>query len=196
MLSPPRKRLLYGSMIVAFLLGAAMFCGFSFVNTVRPAGIVIHHSAIPPWRDGRAIDAELIDEIHSKRGYSAFYWGRFYHIGYHYVILPDGSVQQGRPEHCRGAHTLGYNSYIGICLIGDFSTEDNPTGERGPKEPTESQIRALVDLTTRLSARYGIPIDHVIQHRDVNPNTKCPGDRFPFGQFMEQLRERRGIGAH
>src|SRR5437016_681095 len=121
-----RKRLVYALALGLLIASILAFSVPSFVNTIGPGGIIIHHSAVPPFPDGRPIDAKLIDEIHRERGYNAFYWGRFYHIGYHYVILPDGTVQQGRPEHCRGAHAQGYNSYIGICLVGDFSSKDNP----------------------------------------------------------------------
>jgi hypothetical protein len=84
------------------------------------------HSAVPPPPNGRPVDARLLDEIHRARGYGAFYWGRFYHIGYHYVILPDGTIEHGRPERCLGSHARGYNSYIGVCLVGDFSSRSNP----------------------------------------------------------------------
>lgn len=188
MLLPLRKRLPYAVAIGFLIIGVVVFCGPSLVNTVRPAGIIIHHSAIRPFPDGRPIDAKLIDEIHRERGYSAFYWGRFYHIGYHYLILPDGTVQQGRPEHCKGAHTQGYNSYIGICLVGDFSSMDNPNGERGLTEPTEAQMRALTELCRNLRQKYQIPIQSVVRHSDVNPNTECPGDRFPFEAFAKALQ--------
>jgi hypothetical protein len=184
------SRLTLATALTSLLLVAAAGVGVvSYRNTITPSGIVIHHSALPPLLNGVSPNARLIDEIHRRRGFNIFYWGRFYHIGYHYIILPDGTVQQGRPEHCQGAHTVGYNSYIGICLIGNFSTGDNPNGERGPLEPTAAQMRALIDLTARLRARYAIPLDNVIRHHDVNPDTECPGDRFPFAQFVEQLRE-------
>src|ERR1051325_6658630 len=75
-------------------------------------------------------------------------------------------------------------------LLLTAGTGDNPNGERGPQAPTAAQMRALLNLTTQLRSRYAIPLDHVIQHRDVNPQTQCPGDRFPFNQFIEQLREK------
>src|SRR5207248_6415686 len=83
---------------VLFSLGG-LFLGVSYSNTIRPAGIIIHHSAIPSLVGGPPIDEAIIDEIHRRRGFRVFYWGRFYHVGYHYIILPDAPVQQGRPEH-------------------------------------------------------------------------------------------------
>lgn len=177
---------------VLLLLGLAGIAGISYRNTITPAGIIIHHSAVPPPPppfEGRPLDLNLLDEIHRQRGYQVFYWGRFYHVGYHYVILPDGTVQTGRPEHCQGAHATGYSSYLGICLIGDFSSTDNPRGARGPQTPTAAQMDALVALTTELRKRYGIPLERVMLHHEVNPNTQCPGDRFPSGTFIEQLRD-------
>lgn len=168
---------------------AGLFVGASVNNSIRPAGIIIHHAAIPQVPGGRPIDAKMIEEIHLKRGYRAFYWGRFYHIGYHYIILPDGTVQQGRPEHCQGAHAQGYNSYIGICLVGDFSTADNPDGERGLTEPTEAQMHALTELCRTLRQKYQIPMQAVIRHSDVNHNTECPGNRFPFEALLKTLQQ-------
>lgn len=178
----------------AQVLGLLLFSGLiavvviSYLNTITPSGIILHHSAVPVPADGTTPDVSSLDEIHRRRGYGVFYWGRVYHVGYHYIILPDGTVQTGRPEHCRGAHATGYNSYIGVCLIGNYSTEDNPTGAHGPREPTAAQMRALVELTSQLRARYGIAFDQVVRHHDVNPSTECPGDRFPFSQFIDRLR--------
>jgi N-acetylmuramoyl-L-alanine amidase len=188
MLSQLRKRFFHAISVGLLIMGVLAFCGLSLINTIRPAGIIIHHSAIPPRPDGRPIDASVIDEIHKKRGYTAFYWGRFYHIGYHYIILPDGTVQHGRPEHCRGAHAQGYNSYIGICLVGDFSSKDNPNGERGPTEPSEAQMQSLAGLSRNLREKYQIPLTSVLRHNDVNPNTECPGDRFPIETLLKMMQ--------
>ena len=173
---------------IACLALAGLFVGASIRNSSRPAGIMIHHAAIPPRPDGRPIDAKLIDEIHRKRGYSTFYWGRFYHIGYHYLILPDGTVEQGRPEHCKGAHAQGNNSDIGICLVGNFSSKDNPNGERGLTAPTEAQMRSLTELCRNLRQKYQISTQSVLRHSDINANTECPGDRFPFETFIKSIR--------
>lgn len=159
----------------------------TYSNTITPAGIIIHHSAVPLSYAGGTLDAAALDEIHRLRGFGISYWGHTYHIGYHYVILPDGTVQQGRPERCEGAHARGYNSYIGICLIGGFEKEGNPGGELGPREPTPEQLRALIELCRRLQERHRIPAKNVLGHRDVNPETECPGDQFQLTQLSEQL---------
>ena len=51
-----------------------------------------------------AINAARLEEIHKKRGFGIEFEGKKYHIAYHYVILPDGTIEKGRPDHCEGAH--------------------------------------------------------------------------------------------
>jgi N-acetylmuramoyl-L-alanine amidase len=173
--------------IVVFLLAGVILSGISYRNSITPEGIIVHHAALPVKLQGHAVDAETIDRLHEQRGYGAFYWGRVYHVGYHFIILPDGTIQQGRPEHCRGSHAAGYDSFLGICLIGNFSANSNPDGDRGLKEPTEAQIQALTALVKRLRTSYHIPLDRIRRHSDVNPHTECPGDRFSLQQLMDRF---------
>jgi N-acetyl-anhydromuramyl-L-alanine amidase AmpD len=147
-----------------------------------PEGILIHHSATPFRLKGRIVDAKKIDEMHRQRGFSIICGDKTYHIGYHYVILPDGRIQPGRPENCHGAHSGSsyYNSrYLGICLIGDFDSHGRWNGRRSAKEPTPAQIQSLVKLCAKLMQKYNIPLQNVRRHRDVS-QTYCPGDRFPY----------------
>lgn len=183
-----RRHQIAAAVTCLLLLTLVGVAAASYRNTIEPSGIIIHHSAVPILPDGSPPDVRVLDEIHRRRGYGIFYWGRFYHIGYHYVILPDGTIQAGRPERCRGAHATGYNSYIGICLVGNFGNDDSLSRGQGPREPTAAQMNALVELTRSLRQRYGISLDRVIQHHDVNPDTHCPGERFPFLQFIDRLR--------
>jgi N-acetylmuramoyl-L-alanine amidase len=164
-------------------------------NTITPQGIVIHHSSllptvIPlgPHASGRApADPDAWDEFHRIRGFSVFYWGHFYHLGYHYMILPDGTVKSGRPEHCVGAHAKGFNTYLGIVLIGDFSSKSNPNGAKALARPTAEQMRALISLSQRLRDRYSIPMSRIVRHHDI-ARTQCPGDRFPYDEFLKQIQ--------
>lgn len=181
--------LLYAVPVCLLLLLAGSLLLASYLNTITPDGIVIHHSAVPTPPDGRPVDAALLDEIHRRSGFGVLCGGRFYHVGYHYIILGDGTVQAGRPERCRGAHAKGYNSYVGICLVGNFSNGGGTPDRYGPREPTREQMRALAELTTRLRERHQIPLGRVVRHRDLNPDTQCPGERFPFPQLLEMLQQ-------
>jgi len=146
-----------------------------------PQGIVIHHSATDT-DVGLGVDAAFVDRVHETRGWGLRYGQRVYHIGYHYVILPDGTVQAGRPEWMPGAHTTSYNHYLGICLIGDF-------GDRGAQtqHPTEAQLDALVNLTVKQMRRHDIPLSHLYRHCDLGA-TECPGAGVPWEQVLRQVQ--------
>jgi hypothetical protein len=155
----------------------------SWGNTITPSGIVIHHSGYI----GGPVQRAALDEFHERQGKGIFYWGRVYHIGYHYMIHPDGRVQAGRPEKCAGAHTKQRNMFLGIVLVGNFSRKDNPEGTRGLRQPTVAQMNSLKVLIQGLQAKYRISPENVILHRQVRA-TDCPGDRFPR-DFLLQLRQ-------
>ena len=175
------------SILVFIIISLGTIAIISTQNTITPVGIVIHHSAVPFPPDGSPIDVKAIDEIHQRKGYGIFYWGRTYHVGYHYIILPDGNLQQGRPENCKGAHTTGYNNYTGICLIGDFSPSDNINSDKGPQEPTRKQMETLINLVRRLRSDYNIPTTNIHTHHELNPETECPGENFPIGAFLNKV---------
>ena len=184
-------------MAISILLVASLVViwSVSASNTIIPIGIIVHHSALMPpigrmgamTRDRLPQDLESLDEFHRRRGFGVFYWGRFYHIGYHYLIFPDGRIEAGRPEHCVGAHARGFNNYLGIALIGDFSSKENPEGAIGPPRPTPEQMQSLVSLCRSLRIRYGLPLNRILRHNDV-ARTQCPGDRFPYREFLLSLQ--------
>jgi N-acetylmuramoyl-L-alanine amidase len=159
----------------------------SFFNTITATGIVFHHTALIPGENKPPRSERDVDRYHQGRGFEILCSGRVYHIAYHYLIMPNGKVKAGRPERCEGAHTVGYNSYLGISLVGDFSSEDNPTGKKGPTKPSEAQIASLLQLCRQLKKRYNIPLQHIVRHSDIS-NTKCPGDGFPFRMIVDQLQ--------
>jgi hypothetical protein len=165
----------------------------SFFNTIAPTGIVIHHTAAIPGESVVPQSKGDIDKYHQVRGFEIVCFGRTYHVAYHYVIMPNGRVQAGRPEKCEGAHAKGYNSYLGISVVGDFSSKDNPGGKKGPVTPTAKQISSLIKLCRRLRARYNIPLQHIVRHSDI-ASTTCPGDRFPFRSVLQEL-QRTASGA-
>jgi N-acetylmuramoyl-L-alanine amidase len=168
-----------------------IFAATSFFNTITPVGILIHHSGLIPIKVAAQLKeqvAEMIDEFHARRGFEIICFGRVYHVGYHYLILPNGKVEAGRPERCEGAHARGYNSFIGIALVGDFSPATNPADLYGPSAPTRVQMRSLIKLCRRLRWRYQIPIQRVMRHSDVTA-TYCPGSRFPIRALLRALEK-------
>lgn len=183
------KRFLRPSIIVLCLLITSAIIYFvvvaiiSYQNSIDPRGIVIHHSAVP-FQITKPEDIELISEIHRQRGFSIHYWGRIYYAGYHYFILPDGIVVNGRPEKCKGAHAIGHNDYIGICLIGDFSQKENTIQQ----SPTKEQMESLKVLINKLRSNYKFSIENIVMHKTLDPKTECPGENFSMGYFLEYLQ--------
>jgi len=155
----------------------------------RPTGIILHHTATPDVVAGQRVDAAFIDREHAKRGFSVVAAKRTVHIGYHYLILRDGTVQSGRPEGVPGSHTIGHNRQLGICLVGNFSSSDNPTGKNGSMRPSRQQLDALDKLLKHLIRKYRFRPGNLHRHRDY-AQTACPGDRFPFEAVKRRAFER------
>ena len=102
--------------------------------------IVVHCSATP---EGKHFSTDTIRDWHVKeRGWSD--------IGYHYLILLDGTIQRGRPEHIQGAHVRTYNkNSIGVSYVGGVDRELNPKDTR-----TQDQKDSLHNLLSNLMASY------------------------------------------
>ncbi len=164
----------------------------SFFNSIIPTGIVIHHTAVVPTRNELQPNERDVDYFHQALGLEILCFGRVYHIAYHYLILTDGTVKPGRPERCQGAHAKGYNSYLGISVVGDFSGSDRPGGANRGRVPSERQLSSLIQLCRRLQDRYNIPLQHIVRHSDIS-STDCPGRRFPFRYVLTQLEQQPGL---
>jgi len=128
--------------------------------------VIIHHSASP-------VDTtvEQIDEWHKARGWSG--------IGYHWVLLEDGTWAKGRPENKTGAHCKGHNKdSIGICITGNFEKYHcNPV-----------RYGQLLDLIGNVLHRHGLRWNDVYLHGDLG-NTACPG-KFLRTQLFHSIKGR------
>lgn len=118
--------------------------------------IIVHCTATP---EGRPVTIKEITNWHKQRGFST--------IGYHYVVMLDGSVQNGRDVNVSGAHCTNHNSIsIGVCYVGGCDKNMNAKDTR-----TDAQKRALLDLLKRLRTIY--PTAKIYGHRDF-ANKECP----------------------
>lgn len=120
--------------------------------------IAVHCSATI---EGKYYDAEDFDAWHKRRGWSG--------IGYHKVVLLDGTIQDGRPLEKIGAHVGGFNSKsIGIVYVGGLDKNKKPKDTRTPE-----QKEAMLKLLTELSEQF--PGAIIQGHRDFSPDRDGDG---------------------
>ena len=128
--------------------------------------LIIHCSATFPDQD---VNAATINEWHKKRGWNG--------IGYHGVILRDGTLEEGRDIFTKGAHVRGHNNdSIGLCLIGGHgaSASDHFTDHFNAH-----QFRTLVPIIT-IATSFGLSIHG---HNEFAAKG-CPG--FDVQNFMKE----------
>ena len=118
--------------------------------------IIIHCTATP---EGRNITVKEVRQWHLARGFND--------IGYHYVILLDGTVQAGRPVSRVGAHVKGQNTgSIGIAYAGGIDRSGAAKDTLNPAQET-----AMVNLINDLRERFG----HLTLHgHNEFDNKACP----------------------
>lgn len=102
--------------------------------------IIVHCTATP---EGRPVTVNTIRGWHIAQGWKD--------IGYHWVVLLDGSIQPGRPESQVGSHVAGHNSgTMGVVYVGGVASDG-----KTPKDTrTPAQKAALLALCRSLIQRY------------------------------------------
>src|SRR3990167_627826 len=126
------------------------------MNLHRIRAVVIHHSATP-----RSATFESIKQYHTRdKGWTD--------IGYHYVILGDGTLRYGRTLPRMGAHAIGRNiDTVGVCLVGDNT------------KPSEAWVPEQLATLRRLleALRLVFPGIILLRHADAyaQHKTECPG---------------------
>lgn len=129
-----------------------------FSNSRTMDTIVIHCSAT---KRGMNFTSKDIKKWHLSRG--------FKDIGYHFVILLDGTIEIGRPLNIIGSHVSGYNTgSIGICYVGGLDYFGKPDDTR-----TNEQKESLIKLIKLL--KENINIKEVKGHRDFSKDLNNNG---------------------
>ncbi len=139
--------------------------------------IVIHHSAT------HGGSAAAFERNHRTR---------LGGLAYHFVIgngsgAADGAVETGYRwrDQIPGPHTKSQDinlESIAICLVGDFEKE----------APTKKQMAALLQLLEKLCREGQIPAERIRSHREVDPETLCPGRGLPIDGIRGALSNRLG----
>lgn len=121
------------------------------------AFIIVHCTATA---EGRNFTIDDVTRWHQALGWKT--------VGYHYLVLVDGTIQRGRPEEMVGAHCKNRNQHsIGICYVGGLSEDGHPKDTR-----TRAQQRALLQLIRELKQKY--PRALIVGHNVFNPQKSCP----------------------
>lgn len=129
-------------------------------DTARSISEIIFHCAATP--EGKWFDRADINAWHKQRGWAM--------IGYHYVILLDGTIQEGRPIGMVGAHCEGHNTgTIGVVYVGGLSAD----GKRAKDTRTPRQVSASHWLISELKAKFKIG-RRVRGHNEYNKGKACP----------------------
>lgn len=81
--------------------------------------------------------------------------------GYHYVVFPDGKIEQMLDESLVSNGVQGYNSTsINVAYVGGVDSKLKPIDNR-----TDAQKESLKSLLTDLKTSY--PDAHIMGHRDI-----------------------------
>jgi len=121
--------------------------------------IVIHHTAAAPNVGPEAIARYQV----TQRGWPA--------IGYHFVVMPDGTIYQTNRLETISYHARSANqTSAGIALTGNFMGVG----------PTNAQLEGAGKLLAYLLKRLGLPCESIKAHKDLVA-TACPGDQWENG---------------
>lgn len=142
--------------------------------------LIVHHtggSNANPLADTSHHTFDMVDQYHKARWEGTTKSSLGYYIGYHYFIDKAGKVTQGRADTEWGAHTVGYNDSIGVCLAGNFDATD----------PTEAQKTALRRLLNEKMAQYSISLENLYPHRKFAAKT-CYGRRLADNWLQKLMK--------
>lgn len=119
-------------------------------------GVAVHHSASPRSTTLRTLRRWHVEE----NGWAD--------VGYHRIILGDGTSVAGRPLHFQGASVRGKNrGLIAILVMGNNASQDPNHHWIG------DQWAALRRELDAIALLWGnLPVNG---HRDLDPRTECPG---------------------
>lgn len=134
--------------------------------------IVIHCTATP---EGRDVSVETIRAWHLANGWSD--------VGYHFVVMRDGTVRPGRPEAKVGSHVAGHNvGTLGVVYVGGTDANGKPKDTRTP-----AQKAALLQLAKDLIEKY-TTITKITGHNEHTKAKACPSfdvRKDPLGHLLD-----------
>ena len=112
--------------------------------------------------------------------------------GYHYVVMPDGTIKQMLGEEKVSNGVQGYNSTsVNVAYVGGIDSNGKAVDNR-----TEPQKASLIKLLKELRGRY--PKAQILGHRDISPDTNHNGkvdswERIKECPCFDAMIEYKGI---
>jgi hypothetical protein len=153
----------------------------------NPTMVVYHHTAM----SSQSTFEDIVNVIKNRKDDQ----GRNWITGYNCVVLADGSIK----PFCRwdryGTHAAGFNKpSLGISFNGNFETDpkvpfSNSTGNYGPSQPPEVQLKAGARVVALWTFLYPIAMDFdkvIIPHKHIAQKA-CPGSQFPYEDFKKWI---------
>lgn len=147
--------------------------------------VVVHWTANFIDQD---ISAEQIHRAHLNRGFNE--------IGYHFVILRDGSLQRGRDINKPGAHALRRNEHsIGVSFVGGINLTSSEAARLGGYDAVanSAQYASSDSLTDAQWTTFDMfmdsffkafPYGQAFGHNDTDPNRK-PDPGFDVKEYCK-----------
>lgn len=136
---------------------------------MKPRGVIIHHSLT---KDGKTVDWDGIKRYHmQEKGWSD--------CGYHCGVERINGVLTtltGRPLDMIGAHCLGHNDTIGICIVGNYDLTP----------PDDEMLRYAANVAAGYLRMFSLPIETLHRHHDYAEKS-CPGELFPWVKFVSYV---------
>jgi len=115
-----------------------------------PSHIVLHTAA---FRGPASVEA--IREWHLERGFDDIGYHWFISGSFYDIVAP--GIYKGRPLDYKGAHPVGNNHTVGVCV----------SGHGDHMEWTDQQLGMVGVLCKQLMHTYNIPLKKVIGHNET-----------------------------
>ena len=112
--------------------------------------------------------------------------------GYHYVVMPNGTIKQMLGEESVSNGVQGYNSTsINVAYVGGIDSKGKAIDNR-----TAEQKASLIKLLKELRGRY--PKAQILGHRDISPDKNGNGkvdawERIKECPCFDAMTEYKGI---
>lgn len=125
--------------------------------------------------------------------YPAAQWLEELGLSAHYLINIDGSITKLRNSDQVAWHAKGHNQdTIGIeVLVPGIHTYETFKETIAEQWVNIDQYNTLVEWTVTIMNYWGIPVQRVLRHSDIDPKRKIdPGKGFPWEEFIHELKQK------